>query len=75
MANIVGFDSTQIKQLYLLYTCQYGDTSSWKISVQNFVKFVDSSVLTNKDYASYFDADAASKLKRAKAIIKAIVSV
>ena len=74
MADIVGFDSTQIKQLYLLYTCQYGDTSSWKISVQNFVKFVDSSVLTNKDYASFFDADTASKLKSAKAIINAVVS-
>ena len=74
MANIVGFDSTQIKQLYLLYTCKYGDTSNWKISVQNFVKFVDSSVLTNKDYASFFDADTASKLKSAKAIINAVVS-
>ena len=74
MANIVGFDSTQIKQLYLLYTCKYGDTSNWKISVQNFVKFVDSSVLTNKDYASFFDVDTASKLKSAKAIINAVVS-
>ena len=74
MAEIVGFDSTQIKQLYLLYTCKYGDTSSWKVSVQNFVKFVDSSVLTNKDYASFFDADTASKLKSAKAIINAVVS-
>lgn len=74
MADIVGFDSTQIKQLYLLYTCQYGDTSSWKLSIQNFVKFVDSSVLTNADYASFFDADTADKLKSAKAIINAVVS-
>ena len=74
MADIVGFDSTQIKQLYLLYACKYGDTSNWKISVQNFVKFVDSSVLTNKDYASFFDADTASKLKSAKTIINAVVS-
>lgn len=74
MANIVGFNSTQIKQLYLLHTCKYGDTSSWKLSVQSFVKFVDNSVLTNKDYASFFDADTASKLKSANAIINAVVS-
>ena len=74
MANIIGFDSTQIKQLYLLRTCKYGDTSSWKISVQNFVKFIDSDVLNNKAYASFFDADTASKLKSAKTIINAVVS-
>lgn len=74
MADIVGFDSTQIKQLYLLYICNYGDTSNWKISVQNFVKFIDSDVLNNKDYASFFDADTASKLKSAKTIINAVVS-
>ena len=74
MANIVGFDSTQIKQLYLLYICNYGDTSNWKISVQNFVKFVDSDVLNNKDYASFFDADTADQLKSAKSLINAVVS-
>ena len=74
MAGIVGFDSTQIKQLYLLYICNYGDTSNWKVSVQNFVKFIDSDVLTNKDYAGFFDEDTASKLKSAKSIINAVVS-
>lgn len=74
MASIVGFDSTQIKQLYLLYICNYGDTSNWKVSVQNFVKFIDSDVLTNKDYAGFFDDDTASKLKSAKSIINAVVS-
>ena len=74
MANIVGFDSTQLKQLYLLYICNYGNTSNWKISVQNFVKFVDSDVLSNQDYASFFDATTADKLKSAKTIINAVVS-
>lgn len=74
MANVVGMDSTQIKQLYLLYICNYGDTSNWKMSVQNFVKFVDSDVLTNKDYESFFDADTADQLKSAKSLINAVVS-
>lgn len=74
MANVVGMDSTQIKQLYLLYICNYGDTSNWKMSVQNFVKFVDSDVLTNKDYESFFNADTADQLKSAKSLINAVVS-
>ncbi len=74
MANIVGFDATQIKQLYLLYICNYGDTSSWKISIQGFINFVDSNVLTNKDYASFFDVDTKAKLKSAKSIVNAVVS-
>ena len=74
MAGIVGFDVTQIKQLYLLYICNYGNTDGWKLSVQNFVNFVDGNVLNNKDYAGYIDADSASSLKSAKALINAVVS-
>ena len=74
MAQILEFDAKQVKQLYLFYTCNYGDTSGWKMSVQNFVNFILSDVLTNKDYASFIDADNVSKLKSTKTISHAVVS-
>ena len=74
MAKILDFDANQVKQLYLLYTCNYGDTSNWKMSVQTFVNFVLSDVITNKDYASFFDKDNVKLLNSAKTIISAVVS-
>ncbi len=74
LANLVGMKETQTNQLYLLYASKYGDTSSWKISVQGFVDFIISDVLSNKEFSDKFNADTASELKTAKTIIDAVVS-
>ncbi len=73
MAKIVGFDAEQLKQLYLLYICKSGDTSNWKISIQEFINFVDTSVLTNEDYAGFFDDSTKDKLQKAKKVVNAVV--
>ena len=74
IASIIGMDSAQLRQLFLLYKTEHGNTSSWKLSVQNFVDFILSDVITNKDFASYFDNETASMLTTAKTVIDAVVS-
>lgn len=74
LAKITGMPASQLRQIYLLYISEHGDTSKWKMSVQSFVHFVDSDVLPNEDYAGYFDAEMASKLKSSIKVIDAVAS-
>jgi len=74
LSSLLGMDAEQLNQLYLLYNSEYGDTSSWKMSVQGFVNFIISDVLNNKDFSDSFDADTVDKLKNAKIMIDASVS-
>lgn len=74
LAKIVNMDSEQLRQLYILYISEHGDTSSWKMSLQTFVSFIVSDVLTNKDYSSQFDEETAEMLKGFKTLIDATVS-
>ncbi|HWQ76168.1 MAG TPA: MMPL family transporter, partial [Syntrophomonas sp.] len=74
LADIMGMNGQQTYQLYLLHTAKYGDTSGWKISVQDFVEFMVSDVLPNKNFSAQFNADTANELKTAQTIIDAVVS-
>ncbi len=74
LADITGMPVSQLRQLYLLYISEHGNTNNWKMSVQRFVHFVDSDVMTNKDYAGYFDAENASTLKNAIPVVDAAAS-
>lgn len=74
LAKLTGMPVNQLRQLYLLYISEHGDTSNWKMSVQRFVHFIESDVLPNKDYAGYFAAEATSKLTGAIPVIDAVVS-
>lgn len=74
LAKVMNMESAQLKQLYLLHICEYGDTSSWKVSIQSFINFIVSNVLPNKAYSSQFDATTAEMLKGVKSLIDATVS-
>ena len=74
MAQILGMNQSQVRQLYLLYQTKHGDTSSWKLSVYKFVCFLQDSVLTNKTYAKQLDSDAAQSLSSARTIMDAVLS-
>lgn len=74
LAKVMNMDPAQMRQLYLLYICEHGDTSSWKVSIQNFINFIVSNVLPNKAYASQFDAETAKTLKGVKSLVDAAVS-
>ncbi len=74
LANLIGMDKAQLDQLYLLYTSEHGDTSGWKMSVQQFVDFIISDVATDEAMAENLDKDMIKELTTAKKIIDAVVS-
>lgn len=74
LANALGMDKTQLSQLFMLYKSEHGDTSGWKLSVQKFVDFILSDVLTNKAYSSFFKNGMADMLKTADTVTDAVVA-
>ena len=74
LAEITGMKESDAKQLLLLYTVKYGDTSGWTMSPQTFVQFVSSDVLTNPAYASLIEEEYRDYLAAADVLINAVVS-
>ncbi|MBQ3151513.1 MAG: MMPL family transporter [Clostridia bacterium] len=74
LASLTGMQDSQAQQLYLLYISKYGDTSGWKMSVEQFIGFINSDVLTNPDYANLIDKETVSLLDSAEKIVDAVVS-
>jgi|GEM_PF-177746 len=74
LGRLLDMDSSQTNDLYLLYNSEYGDTSDWNMSIQGFVNFINSDILTDTDFSDQFNTDEADKLKTAKTIIDGVVS-
>lgn len=74
LAEIVDMDPSLLRQLFMLYKSKHGDTSRWKISVQTFVSFVVSDIMTNETYSSFLEEGMADYLITAKNVIDAVVS-
>lgn len=74
LATALGMDSEQLKQLFMLYKVEHGNTSHWKMSLQKFVSFISSDILPNKAYSSFFESDMTSMLEVAETIINAVVN-
>ena len=74
LANLIGMDATQLKQLYLLYTTQYGDTSKWSVSVKNLLDCLNSGALDKPEYSTMVDPEMKSKLGSAQTMVNAVVS-
>lgn len=74
LAEFMGQPTDMFRQLYLLYQSQYGNTSAWQISIQQFVNFLLTDVLTNADYNEQFSASQTADLTTAKTIIDAVVA-
>ncbi len=74
IASVVGMPSSQLRQLFMLYTSEHGDTSNWKISIQSFVDFIVSDIMTNPDYSSFIQDDMTQYLTTAKTVIDGVVS-
>ncbi len=74
LAERMGMEEDQCRQLYLLWISKHGDTSSWKLSVQQFVHFVQEDILTNAEYRDQIDADTADLLNTAQVLIDAVLT-
>lgn len=73
LAALIGMDPSQAQQLYLLYTSVHGDTSSWKLSVRDFLKFINTHVLTNDEFSSQFDEKTSKLLPAAETLADAVI--
>ena len=70
LADLLGMDAGQVRQLYLLYTSRHGDTSGWTLSVQQFVDFLCQEVLPDARFAGV----DTSQLQSARTVIDAVAS-
>ncbi len=74
LSELTGMEPSQAQQLYVLYTSLHGDTSGWKLSIQNFVKFINSHILTNDEFSSQFDENISKLLPAAETLVSAVIS-
>ncbi len=74
LASLTGMTGDQSQQLYLLYTSNHKDTSGWKLSIRDFINFINTHILPNEDFSDQFDSNTASLLKVAQKLVSAVVS-
>ncbi len=74
LAELIGMDAAQLKQLYLLYITEYGDTSDWKVSVKALLDCLNSGVLDRPEYAAMVAPDMKASLSSAQTMVNAVVS-
>ncbi len=74
MAALLGMSQDEAKTMYLFYISEHGDTSGWKVSVQKFVDFIVSDVLSDSSMADAFDEESAKQLNGMKKMVDAVVS-
>ncbi|MDO4183007.1 MAG: efflux RND transporter permease subunit [Coriobacteriia bacterium] len=74
LADFLGMDYSDAYTLFLLRTSRYGNTSSWTLSVQQFLNYLVGSVLTNADYADAFTAEDADSLRAGNTLVNAVVA-
>ncbi|MCM1181652.1 MAG: MMPL family transporter [Clostridium sp.] len=74
LANLMGIEKSQADQLYLLYISRHGDTSDWKLTVKDFIDFINGDILNNPDFSEVFDEETANMLSVAKSMVDAVIS-
>ncbi|MDR2132957.1 MAG: MMPL family transporter [Clostridiales Family XIII bacterium] len=74
LARLLGMRKSQVEDIYLLYISEFGDTSAWRLSPQEFVNFTVKKVLPNEAFSTYFDDETTEQLKNGKTLIDAVVS-
>ncbi|MBQ0079069.1 MAG: MMPL family transporter [Eubacterium sp.] len=74
LASMLAMKKADMKKLFIVYESMYGSMSDWKMSPQKFIHFLVGDVLSNKQYASKFNASSRHDLKAAKKLIDAVVS-
>jgi uncharacterized membrane protein YdfJ with MMPL/SSD domain len=74
MAGLTGMGAAQARQLYLLYASQHGDTSGWRLSPREFLRFIGSEILSDDAFAGKFGAADKARLQAAGSIAEAVIS-
>ncbi len=72
LANLLGIDKEKMELLYGLYSTKHINTDR-TVSLNEFIGFLLSDVVTNKDYASNFDDDKILKLNTVNGIMNSSI--
>ena len=72
LSALVGMDSETTNLLYAFYTLQYGNTSGWLMSMDEFVDFVVSDVAEDEVFSSNFSDDALDELTSLQKILNSV---
>ena len=73
ISNLLKIDKEKANLLYGLYNTKHINTNR-TISLKEFINFILSDVITNKEYSKNFDNDKITKLNTVNAIMKATVN-
>ncbi|MEE0980467.1 MAG: hypothetical protein U0K91_02185, partial [Acutalibacteraceae bacterium] len=74
LAEAVGFEEPMLRQLFMLYKAEKGDTSKWKLSLADFISFISNEILPNKDYSAFIEDGMADLVVTAEKLVDAIVA-
>jgi predicted RND superfamily exporter protein len=74
MADLLGMDQSQARMIYLLHKYKSGDDSGWSLSVQSFLHFMTSSVLSDSTISSGISAQQAKQLRSLSRLTDAVVA-
>lgn len=74
MANIAGMSKEDARLMYLMKQSAEGNTSTWALSVQKFVNFVLSDVISDPAASKLMEASAKKDLQTLKTLIDAVVT-
>ena len=73
LSGLLGIGESQLNALYLLYLSEHGDTSAWRLSVQEALRFLASAATSDPAIASRAGLGAAD-LQAASTLVDAVVS-
>ncbi|MDC4233749.1 MMPL family transporter [Actinomyces sp. B33] len=73
MAEVVGLDAGALRPLFLLHASRHGDSSAWRMSVQDFLRLVDDRLIDDPDAGPALSAQRAASLRSARTLVDAVV--
>lgn len=73
LANFLGMDASQVRQLSLLRTSMYGDTSSWNMSAYDAVSFILDTMVYDPQTSGNFSESQVSQLSALRQVMRAVV--
>lgn len=73
-ASAVGIEPSMLRQLFMLYKTEKGDTSNRKLSLQEVVSFISQDVLSDEMYSSFVDKEMSGLITAGDKIIKAVIN-
>ncbi len=73
LADSVGIEPYMLRLLFMLRKAEKGDTSKWKLSMQDFVGFISEDIVSDETYSAFLDEEMTGLVTTADGIIDAVV--